>query len=140
RKSPPIKVHIPADSWRSIYKAPMGEPPMRVSRPKVLVFTILLSAIVPTSRIAAQSNGTGVALSYIPGTTLKLEQVIGDCDWQFLDYSSQKGTCKPTASRTVTRFNVLGNGQGGSFEVNGKMMFLFGDTISGSGVNFGGHD
>src|SRR5450759_2476992 len=68
-----------------------------------------------------------VSLTYVPGSSVKLEQVIGDCDWQV---EAQKGTCQPTTSQTVTRFNILGNGQGGSFEDNEKMIFLFGDTIS----------
>jgi uncharacterized protein (TIGR03437 family) len=89
--------------------------------------TLSLLAIIPVPRAAAQSAAGTPLLTYVPGSTTKLEQVIGDCDWQVL---AQKGACLPTASQTVTRFNVLGNGQGGSFEHNGKMIFLFGDTIS----------
>ena len=32
------------------------------------------------------------------------------CDWQYFDWTANKGTCKPTASQTGTRFHVLGNG------------------------------
>src|SRR5260370_19472231 len=67
-------------------------------------------------------------LTYIPGSSVKLEQIIGDCDWQYLDWSSGKGTCKPTASQTGTRFHVLGNGEGYTFEHNGKLIYLSGDT------------
>src|SRR5260370_1296748 len=69
-------------------------------------------------------------LTYIPTSSVKLEQIIGDCDWQYLDGSSGKGTCKPTASQTATRFKILGNGEGYTFENNGKLLFLSGDTMS----------
>ena len=91
---------------------------------------------------AAQST----TLTYVPGSTAKVEQVIGDCDWQAQAQQIVKGqtvTCgKPTTSQTVTRFNILGNGQGGSFEDNGKTVFFFGDTISNDIVaaNYHGAD
>ena len=83
-----------------------------------------------TSHAAGQSNTT---LTYIPSSTTKLEQVIGDCDYQAQAVqivAGQPVTCVPTASQTVTRADVAGNGQGGSFEADGKMIFFFGDTIS----------
>ncbi len=37
-------------------------------------------------------------------------------------------------SQSLSKYNVAGNGQGGSFEANnGRMIFFFGDTISGDG-------
>ena len=93
-------------------------------------FRLCFVAISACAFAAAQST----TLTYIPGSTAKVEQVVGDCDWQAQAQqivSGQTVTCsKPTTSHTVTRFNVLGNGQGGSFEDNGKMVFFFGDTIS----------
>src|ERR1019366_616262 len=99
--------------------------PRRLSAALALLFPI---AIV---RAAAQSGG--ISLAYISGSSVKLEQVIGDCDFQAQAQQIVKGqavTCLPTTSRTVTRFNILGNGQGGAFEADGKMIFFFGDTIS----------
>jgi hypothetical protein len=61
---------------------------------------------------------------------VKLEQIIGDTDYQ---------TNTPTTSATVTRYNILGNDIGYSFEDNGKVTFLFGDTI-GVKVNYQAHD
>lgn len=58
--------------------------------------------------------------------SVKLEQIIGDWDWAAL----YQGTNLPTASQTVTRFHILGTDNGGSFEDNGKLIVLFGDTIS----------
>jgi hypothetical protein len=39
----------------------------------------------------------------------------------------------------VTRFHILGNGLGYSFEDNGKLIFLFGDTISENTTNWNYH-
>lgn len=64
-------------------------------------------------------------LTYIAGSSAKVEQIIGDCDWQAKD-----GNCSPTASQTVTEFNTLGMYIGSSFEYAGKAVFLFGDSIS----------
>lgn len=61
------------------------------------------------------------ALNWIPNSSVKLEQNIGDVDW---------ATGSNTTSQTVTRFNIEGNDLGQSFEDNGKLIFLFGDTIS----------
>ncbi|HEY6138474.1 MAG TPA: DUF4185 domain-containing protein [Thermoanaerobaculia bacterium] len=65
-------------------------------------------------------------LTWISGSTVKVEQVVGDCD-----YTAQAATgqCKPTTSRTATRAKVLGTDLGASFESNGKVIFLFGDSI-----------
>ena len=79
------------------------------------------------------------ALTYVPGSSVKLEQVTADCDWAVLAATK---TCKPTASQTITRFNIGGQDVGITFEDQGKMLFLFGDTISGSAnpVEYHGHD
>jgi hypothetical protein len=81
-----------------------------------------------------------VSLTYIPGSSAKVEQVLGDCDWVAYDPKPTTppnlppgpvGPCKPTTSQTITRAAVMGNDVGYSFENNGKLMFLFGDTIGG---------
>jgi hypothetical protein len=59
-------------------------------------------------------------LRYVPGSTVKIEQLIGDEDHQ------RHG---PTLSRTFTRFGVLGTDLGYSFEHDGHAYFLFGDTV-----------
>lgn len=91
---------------------------------------------------AAHDANAQVSLSWVPGSSVKLEQVIGDCDWTKFDWADQTGTCLATTSQTVARFNILGNGFGYSFEDNGKMIFLFGDTISkdASAVNYHASD
>lgn len=93
------------------------------------IFILLVSAM----RLVPSAGAQSAALTYVPGSSVKLEQVIGDCDFQAQAQQIVKGqtvTCVPTTSKTVTNFNIAGNGQGGSFEANGKMIFFFGDTIS----------
>ena len=66
----------------------------------------------------------GITLTWNPGSTVKLEQVIGDKDWA----AAAKGTTLPTASLTSSRYGVFGTDIGASFEHNGRVLFLFGDT------------
>src|SRR5687767_5074343 len=68
-------------------------------------------------------------LTWIPGSTAKVEQLIGDCDYTA---QAQTGLCVPTPSQTVARARVLGTDLGASFESDGRVIFLFGDTISPS--------
>ena len=78
---------------------------------------------------------TGPVLKWLTNSTVKLEQIIGDEDWA----ARAQGTHLPTASQTVTRFHILGNGLGYSFEDKGKLIFLFGDTISEDVTNINYH-
>src|SRR5579871_808587 len=67
--------------------------------------------------------GTAIAgsLSYVPGSTVKIEQVIGDFDKQLQ---------QPTTNLTATRYGIIGTDLGSSFEHNGSVYFLFGDTLA----------
>ena len=117
----------------------------REVKPRAGHASLLLSSCLGIAACAL-AVAQPTALTYIPGSTVKVEQVIGDCDYQAQAQqivSGQTVTCgKPTTSQTATRFNVLGNGQGGAFEDNGKMVFFFGDTISRdvNAVNYHGAD
>jgi uncharacterized protein (TIGR03437 family) len=94
----------------------------------------VLAATLTSPRSHAQTPAGVPLLTYVPSSSTKLEQVIGDCDWQAQAkqiVAGQAVTCVPTTSRTITRYNIAGNGQGGAFEANsGRMIFFFGDTIS----------
>ncbi len=62
----------------------------------------------------------GVALHYVPESTVKVEQIIGDED---------KELRKATGTQTLTRFGVEGTDLGYSFEHQGHAYFLFGPTV-----------
>jgi hypothetical protein len=59
-------------------------------------------------------------LRYVPGSTVKLEQLLGEED---------KERHQPTLSRTVSRYQLEGTDLGSSFEHQGRVYFLFGDTV-----------
>ncbi len=56
---------------------------------------------------------------YVQGSTQKVCQLTGEKDKEFNT---------PTASQTESRFGLIGTDRGYSFEHNGKLFFLFGDT------------
>jgi len=69
---------------------------------------------------AAGDSGQGTTLTYVPGSTHKINQLIGELD---------KQTHQPTLSRTESRYQLQGTDLGYSFEHLGKIYFLFGDTV-----------
>src|SRR5829696_8607303 len=75
----------------------------------------------------AAASLIAVTLTWIPDSTIRVEQMIGDCDYAAL---AKSGQCTPTTSRTATRAKVLGTDIGASFESQGNLIFLFGDTTS----------
>src|SRR5215213_6201455 len=93
---------------------------MRTTIAAVVAVPILLA-------LASAAHPAGsITLTWNPGSTVKVEQLIGDCDYTAL---AKTGQCTPTSSRTVTRARVLGTDIGASFESQGKLIFLFGDTL-----------
>jgi hypothetical protein len=96
----------------------------RVKTAMLLRLACFLAATASCERAFAQ---TGPVLTWNTNSSVKLEQIIGDYDYEDLYLYSDY---VPTASLTATRFNILANGLGYSFEDNGKLIFLFGDTIS----------
>ena len=73
--------------------------------------------------VAAEAGAT-TNLVWVPGSTTKKEQLLGDID---------KETGQPTRTRTFERFGVRGADLGQSFEHHGRVLFLFGDTIGEHG-------
>jgi uncharacterized protein (TIGR03437 family) len=102
---------------------------MAYSLKKALLPFLLLHALSLTMQAQAP------ILTYVPGSTTKLYQVNGDCDWVEWDatMSSKIPTCKPTTSRTVTNADVLGDDVPVAFEHNGELILTFGDTIGAAG-------
>jgi len=71
------------------------------------------------------------AITYVPNSSVKLYQVTGDCDWVQWDASltAKTPTCVPTASKTLTNADIMGDDVPVVFENNGEMIVTFGDTI-----------
>jgi len=63
-------------------------------------------------------------IRYVPGSTAKVEQLIGEED---------KERHQPTRSRTLSRYGIEGTDLGSSFEHEGRAYFLFGDTVGRQG-------
>jgi hypothetical protein len=102
---------------------------MPSKRARSLCRSFLLPLAISLPRTAAAQKLTW-------SSSAKLFQVNGDCDWTKWDPATR--TCAPggaTASRTVTRADILGDGLGYSFEALGGMIFLFGDTIGATKNN-----
>lgn len=72
-----------------------------------------------------RERATALGLKLIPGSTKKVEQLVADVD---------RATKQPTLSRTEERFGIIGTDLGASFEHEGKLYFLFGDTIDRAGT------
>jgi Domain of unknown function (DUF4185) len=75
----------------------------------------------------AASGATLPVLHYVDGSTRKINQLIGEVD---------KQTHQPTLSRTVSRYQLQGTDLGYSFQHQGKIYFLFGDTVGVQGRAF----
>src|SRR5580658_5559382 len=67
-----------------------------------------------------QGTAAGPVIRYVIGSTVKVEQLLGEED---------KERHQPTLSRTETRYGIRGTDLGNSFEHEGRVYFLFGDTV-----------
>ena len=65
-------------------------------------------------------------VAYVTGSTRKLSQLTGEID---------RERRQPTANRTESRFGLAGTDLGASFEHDGRIYFLFGDTWSTTPAN-----
>ncbi len=92
---------------------------MPLTHLRVCRLLVSLLSAAPCAPVFAQAPAT--TLTFAPGTSVKVEQLIGDEDYK---------TTLPTVSRTLSRYKVLATDLGQSFEANGRLVFLFGDTIT----------
>ena len=100
----------------------------------LLGIALLLGFVVSRTQGSIQEDITRLSLQadlsrhpslyYVPGSTAKVEQLVGDTDAQ---------SKQPTASQTASRYGIQGTDLGYSFEHNGQTVFLFGDTVGASG-------
>lgn len=77
------------------------------------------------SAAARRERSSSPGLTLVAGSTRKVEQLVADID---------RETKRPTLSRTEERFGIIGTDLGSSFEHEGKLFFLFGDTIARGGT------
>jgi uncharacterized protein (TIGR03437 family) len=63
---------------------------------------------------------------WVPGSSQKVCQPNGEIDYE---------TGRPTVSQTQTNYGLIGDDLGASFEHNGKLWFLFGDTMPSATFN-----
>lgn len=77
------------------------------------------------SAAARRARSSSPGLTLVAGSTQKVEQLVADID---------RETKRPTLSRTEERFGIIGTDLGYSFEHEGKLFFLFGDTIARGGT------
>jgi hypothetical protein len=75
-----------------------------------------------------QPTPSGPRLTYVKGSTKKVEQIIGDVDVE---------TGAATAGRSNARFGLVGTDLGQSFEHGGAVWFLFGDAMGTGGDPIG---
>jgi len=99
---------------------------------------LMLGALLAVCSIssAQPADNLPFSLTYSNGSSLKLEQLIGDCDWEI---QARLGSCYPTTNLTFTRYHIQGDGQCSSFENNGKLILMCGDAISQDPTNFDLH-
>jgi hypothetical protein len=79
-----------------------------------------LNPLPAANTIPPTVNAPERVLRHEIGSTIKLEQLLGEED---------KERHQPTLSRTVTRYKLQGTELGYSFEHQGRLHFLFGDTV-----------
>jgi hypothetical protein len=91
---------------------------MRFLRPLVRasLMAVALCLLYLCKGVPAQAS----TLNYLPGSTVKVQQLLGEFD---------KQQRRPTLSQTFTRYKIRGTDEGNSFEYQGRVYFLFGDTV-----------
>ncbi len=87
----------------------------------ILVMVLVLPLLAfPSGKPTAPSRvASNTEVIYIPGSVQKVCQLTGQTDKEF-------GT--PTLSETESRYGLIGTDNGYSFEYNGRLYFLFGDS------------
>jgi hypothetical protein len=98
----------------------------------------MVGALLAVYSISPAQTGDNLpfSLTYSNRSSVKLEQLIGDCDWEM---QARLGKCIPTTNLTFTRYHIQGDGQCSSFENNGKLILMAGDAISQDPTNFDLH-
>ena len=115
-----VRAGVSPSKLQNRVNRPLNSPARRwIPTGLLLVAASTLLASAPRLQDSATSR-----LRFIPGSTAKVEQILGEED---------KELGRPTAARTATRFGLEGTDLGNSFEHNGRVYFLFGDTVGSAG-------
>ncbi len=117
-----------ARAWEGAIRAllsgasPQTSPRLAAATPAVVPAGSEEPAIVAArpGAMSARPASSGPVLRYVPGSSIKVEQLLGEEDKQLH---------KPTLSRTLSRYGIEGTDLGYSFEHEGRVYFLFGDTV-----------
>ncbi len=90
-----------------------------MSRSTQACLAVFLS--LPAVAFAQQAPAPAApVIRFVAGSTVKMQQLLGETD---------KEKHQPTLSLTETRYGIRGTDLGNSFEHNGRVYFLFGDTV-----------
>ncbi|MGD0879201.1 MAG: hypothetical protein ABSA01_13790, partial [Anaerolineales bacterium] len=81
--------------------------------------TASLNPALPTENPSSTGSLVTGSLVYVPGSTQKVCQLLGDVDWE---------TGLPTAARTLSNGGLLAADLGYPVEHQGKLILLFGDS------------
>ena len=95
------------------------------ARPNALarfILAVVCCAMAATTADAAVNPTVPPDVSYVVGSTRKIEQLIGNTDFQRLT---------PTGNRTQTRYGITGSDLGVPFTHKGVTYVVFGDTLGG---------
>lgn len=111
-----------ARAWeRSIHAVLSGSPQHPAAQyPAIPQIKTPIENVQLAAAVVPQVSATSQTLRYIPRSTTKLEQLIGDED---------KERHQSTRSLTNKRYGIQGTDLGYSFEHEGRIYFLFGDTV-----------
>ncbi len=113
----------PSSTEPSVFPEGHAHAPSHVRAPAWLYPCLLLAASSVACTAAAEVNPTVPPdVAYVAGSTRKIEQLIGNTDYQWLT---------PTTNRTQTRYGITGSDLGVPFAHNGLTYVIFGDTQGG---------
>ena len=86
---------------------------------------------LPTASVSpVDASSPAPVFSVVPGSTQKTCQLTGEYDYHEAAIAGVSPEQRPTLNRTYTSFGFHGTDLGSSFEHDGKLWFLFGDTFA----------
>jgi len=90
---------------------------------------LLLRLLTFCATVACATAQTGPVLVWNTDSTVKLQQVIGEEGTTYYNQDTDRQTGSNLLNQTYGLYRVGGTDPSGSFEYNGRVNFLFGDTL-----------